>query len=177
MDVIISALIEANKLLNKKDYYKALDCFECVLNINPTNNLAIIGKTICIHYLKSFDNISLINIYEEKLNVNLKLARAFGNLLKNAISYSYENTTITINMIENEENIEITFKNKGATIPEYKLERIFDKFYRADESRQTNNGGAGLGLAITKEIIELHNGKICAKSNDEFIEFQIELKK
>ena len=36
MDVIISALIEANKLLNKKDYYKALDCFECVLNINPT---------------------------------------------------------------------------------------------------------------------------------------------
>ena len=62
MDVIISALIEANKLLNKKDYYKALDCFECVLNINPTNNLAIIGKTICIHYLKSFDNISLINI-------------------------------------------------------------------------------------------------------------------
>lgn len=78
---------------------------------------------------------------------------------------------------KNEENIEITFKNKGATIPEYKLERIFDKFYRADESRQTNNGGAGLGLAITKEIIELHNGKICAKSNDEFIEFQIELKK
>ena len=77
MDVIISALIEANKLLNKKDYYKALDCFECVLNINPTNNLAIIGKTICIHYLKSFDNISLINIYEEKLNVNLKLAELY----------------------------------------------------------------------------------------------------
>lgn len=76
MDVIISALIEANKLLNKKDYYKSLDCFECVLNINPTN-LAIIGKTICIHYLKSFDNISLINIYEEKLNVNLKLAELY----------------------------------------------------------------------------------------------------
>lgn len=106
-----------------------------------------------------------------------KLARAFGNLLKNAISYSYENTIITINMIENEENIEIVFKNKGATIPEYKIERIFDKFYRADESRQTNNGGAGLGLAITKEIIELHNGTIWAKSNDEIIEFQIILKK
>lgn len=106
-----------------------------------------------------------------------KLARAFGNLLKNAISYSYANTVITVNMIENKENIEITFKNKGATIPEYKLEKIFDKFYRADESRQTNNGGAGLGLAITKEIIELHNGTICAKSYDEIIEFQIILKK
>ena len=75
-----------------------------------------------------------------------KLARAFGNLLKNAINYSYENTVITIDMIENEENIEIIFRNKGTTIPEYKLERIFDKFYRTDESRQTNNGGAGLGL-------------------------------
>lgn len=106
-----------------------------------------------------------------------KLARAFGNLLKNAINYSYENTVIEINMSENEEIIEIIFKNKGDTIPEYKLERIFDKFYRTDESRQTNNGGAGLGLAITKEIIELHNGTIYAKSYDEIIEFQIILKK
>ena len=110
-----------------------------------------------------------------------KIARAFGNLIKNAINYSYENTVITINMIENENDIEIVFKNKGATIPkyklEYKLEKIFDKFYRGDESRQTNNGGTGLGLAITKEIIELHNGTICVKSNDEIIEFQIILKK
>lgn len=106
-----------------------------------------------------------------------KLARAFGNLLKNAINYSYENTTITIDMTKKEDNIEITFKNKGATIPEYKLEKIFDKFYRGDESRESNNGGTGLGLAITKEIIQLHKGTICAKSNDEIIEFQIILKK
>lgn len=106
-----------------------------------------------------------------------KLARAFGNLLKNAINYSYENTTITINMIENEKDIEIIFKNQGATIPKYKLERIFDKFYRGDEARQTNNGGAGLGLAITKEIVELHNGTIYATSKDENIEFVIRLEK
>ncbi len=106
-----------------------------------------------------------------------KLARAFGNLLKNAINYSYENTVITINMVENENDIEIVFKNKGDTIPEYKLEKLFDKFYRGDEARQTNNGGTGLGLAITKEIIELHKGTIHAKSNDEIIEFQIILKK
>ena len=106
-----------------------------------------------------------------------KLARAFGNLLKNAISYSYKNTTITIDMIETENNIEIVFKNRGATIPKHKLEKIFDKFYRADESRGTNSGGAGLGLAITKDIIELHNGTIEAKSEDETIEFIILLKK
>ena len=106
-----------------------------------------------------------------------KLARAFGNLLKNAINYSYENTTIMINMIENKDNIEITFKNKGETIPEYKLNKIFDKFYRANEARESSNGGAGLGLAITKEIIQLHNGTICAKSRNDIIEFYIILNK
>lgn len=106
-----------------------------------------------------------------------KLARAFGNLLKNAISYSYENTTITVDVIETEKIIEIVFKNRGVTIPEYKLDKIFEQFYRADESRGTNNGGAGLGLAITKDIIELHNGTIEAKSEDETIEFIIKLNK
>ena len=106
-----------------------------------------------------------------------KLARAFGNLLKNAINYSYLNTTIKIDIKEYEDKIEIVFKNKGDKIPEYKLEKIFDKFYRADESRTSSTGGAGLGLAITKQIIELHNGKIYAKNDNEFIEFYIELSK
>lgn len=104
-----------------------------------------------------------------------KLARAFGNLLKNAISYSYENTTIKINIEEDDGKIKIVFKNKGDKIPEYKLEKIFDKFYRVDDARTSSTGGAGLGLAITKQIIELHDGKIYAKSDDEYIEFYIEL--
>jgi len=106
-----------------------------------------------------------------------KLARAFGNLLKNAISYSYENTTIAIDIIDTEKNIKITFKNRGITIPQYKLDRIFEQFYRVDESRETKNGGAGLGLAITKDIIELHDGTIKASSYNEIIEFEIILKK
>lgn len=106
-----------------------------------------------------------------------KLARAFGNLLKNAISYSYENTCIDIKMTENIDNIKVIFKNKGDKIPKYKLERLFDKFYRGDEARTSNNGGAGLGLAITKQIIELHGGSIFVKNDDEYVEFCIELKK
>lgn len=104
-----------------------------------------------------------------------KFARAFGNLLKNAIHYSYENTTIIINITEHEDGVEILFKNSGITIPKHKLERIFDKFYRADESRGSHTGGAGLGLAITKEIIELHGGMIEARSENEEIEFRIKL--
>ena len=104
-----------------------------------------------------------------------KLARAFDNLLKNAINYSYKETTIEINVEEKENKIFISFKNKGDKIPEYKLDKLFEKFYRADDARQSSTGGAGLGLAITKEIIELHNGKISVKNDDEFIEFDIEL--
>lgn len=106
-----------------------------------------------------------------------KLARAFENLLKNAINYSYENTAIKIEMKEIEEKIEIKFKNKGDKIPEYKLDKLFEKFYRLDESRTSSTGGAGLGLAITKQIIELHDGTITAKNEDEYIEFEIQLRK
>ncbi|MCI9365707.1 MAG: vancomycin resistance histidine kinase VanS [Clostridia bacterium] len=85
-----------------------------------------------------------------------KLARAFGNLVRNAIYYSYEGTDIVIDLLEKEGRIYAIFKNKGDKIPDYKLDKIFDKFYRIDSSRATDTGGTGLGLAITKEIIELH---------------------
>ena len=105
-----------------------------------------------------------------------KLARAFGNLIKNAINYSYENTQIEIDIVQREEKIEMVFRNKGDKIPQYKLDKIFDKFYRVDEARESSAGGAGLGLAITKEIIELHEGNIYVKNDNDFIEFYIELK-
>lgn len=104
-----------------------------------------------------------------------KLARAFDNLLKNAINYSYENTTIEIQLEEKEGNISIVFRNKGDKIPQYKLDKLFEKFYRGDDARTSSTGGAGLGLAITKQIIELHQGKIYVKNDNEYIEFFIEL--
>ena len=106
-----------------------------------------------------------------------KLARAFDNLLKNAINYSFENTEIEIKVNEEDEKINIVFRNRGEKIPEYKLDKIFEKFYRGDSARSSSTGGAGLGLAITKEIIELDGGKIFVKNDDEFIEFYIILDK
>ena len=102
-----------------------------------------------------------------------KLARAFDNLLKNAINYSYKNTTINIELQQDSNNIIINFRNQGDKIPEYKLDKIFEKFYRGDDSRKSTTGGSGLGLAITKEIVELHNGNIRVKNDNEFIEFEI----
>ena len=70
-----------------------------------------------------------------------------------------------------ESQVEIFIKNRGKTIPPDKVERIFEQFFRLDSSRSSATGGVGLGLAISKEIVELHNGSIKAESTDESITF------
>lgn len=102
-----------------------------------------------------------------------KMQRVFDNLLRNAVNYSFENTEITIAVTQYEKTVHIQFANHGNTIPKEKLERIFEQFYRLDTSRSTANGGAGLGLAIAKEIVMLHGGTITARSEDEIIEFEV----
>lgn len=104
---------------------------------------------------------------------SIKLARVFNNILKNAIAYSYRDSVIDVWVEENEKEVNIFFRNKGKTIPEHKLKLIFDKFFRMDEARTTNSGGAGLGLAIAKEIITLHGGTIMAKSEKEITTFTV----
>ena len=71
--------------------------------------------------------------------------------------------------------MEIYIQNKGKTIPKQKLDSIFEKFFRLDEARRTNTGGAGLGLAIAKEIVTLHGGKISAVSENEETTFCVSL--
>lgn len=104
-----------------------------------------------------------------------KLARVFNNILKNAVAYSYPNTEIQVFASGNEKEIHIDFQNRGKTIPKHKLESIFEKFFRLDESRSVNTGCAGLGLAISKEIITLHEGTIWAESDHEQTIFHITL--
>ena len=104
-----------------------------------------------------------------------KLARVFDNILRNAIAYCYEGTKIEIEAKAKNGNIEIIFSNKGDKIPGTMLQTIFEKFYRVDGSRSSGTGGAGLGLAIAKEIVELHGGHVRAKSNDQKTEFIVTL--
>ena len=94
-----------------------------------------------------------------------KLARVFDNILRNAIAYCREKSVLLIQAAKEENQVRICFENEGDTIPEESLKRIFDKFYRADASRSSSTGGAGLGLAIAKEIVELHKGQIIADSS------------
>ena len=104
-----------------------------------------------------------------------KLARVFDNILKNAIAYCYESTVIRIEARKKNGDVEIVFTNQGDKLPGVMLQTIFEKFYRVDNSRSSGTGGAGLGLAIAKQIVELHGGLIRAKSDDMKTQFIVNL--
>lgn len=104
-----------------------------------------------------------------------KMARVFNNVMKNAIAYSYEGSTIRIAASRVDGAVQIRFENQGDPIPAPKLKVIFEKFYRLDAARATNRGGAGLGLAIAKEIVVAHGGQISCESTPEHTVFTITL--
>ena len=104
-----------------------------------------------------------------------KLERVFDNLIRNAVNYSYSNTGIRMGLFQKEGFAEVRVCNQGKTIPKEKLNRIFEQFFRLDASRSSKTGGAGLGLAISKEIVELHGGQITVQSAEEKILFTVRL--
>lgn len=106
---------------------------------------------------------------------SVKLARVFNNILKNAAAYSTPNTEILIRAKQEEGRVIVSIQNHGPTIPAEKLAAIFEKFYRMDEARTSNTGGAGLGLAIAKEIVLAHGGTITAQSINEITTFTVTL--
>lgn len=103
-----------------------------------------------------------------------KIARVFTNILKNAISYSEEGSVIRVSALEQNEEAYIYFTSQG-TIPQEKLETIFEKFYRLDSSRSSATGGAGLGLAISKDIVRLHGGEVTAACDQSHTTFTVSL--
>lgn len=102
-----------------------------------------------------------------------KIARVFNNILKNAFHYGDEKTTITIEASQDHLYTHILFRNIGPTIPQDKLDRIFEQFYRLDESRSSSTGGSGLGLSIAKLIVDQHHGRIVVKSQSHITTFEV----
>lgn len=115
---------------------------------------------------------------DENLTVDAdaeKLARVFNNILKNAVAYSDRGTEIAVSARQEGGKVLICVRNKGNTIPKEKLSKIFEKFYRLDEARNSASGGSGLGLAIAKEIVTAHGGTIGVVSENNTTSFEVAL--
>ncbi len=93
------------------------------------------------------------------------MERVLGNLIENALRYTPEGGQVAVNVTAQGQHIRICVRDSGVGIPADKLPFIFDRFYRVEDSTRNTHTGAGLGLAITKRIIELHGSSIKASSS------------
>ena len=97
-----------------------------------------------------------------------KLTQVFDNIMNNAIKYSPNGKNITVRVRQNynHNRVSISIKDEGVGIPLVHIDKIFNRFYRVDKSRQRTMGGTGLGLALAKNIVEAHRGRIWAQSRE-----------
>lgn len=126
-------------------------------SINEMKNFAILNQ-IEIKF-------KLVDTIEFKGYSNL-LKIAIKNLLKNAIQYSNPNSIIIVKSFKNDGLFNISIQDFGIGIAHNEQEKIFEKFYRTDKSRNKNSGGTGLGMSIMKKIIDIHKGIIKIKSEE-----------
>lgn len=111
-----------------------------------------------------------INLIEKCDNVllmgsDILLYRLVYNLVENAIKYNFSGGTVTVTATQQNSQLHLTVEDTGNGIPEELKERIFEPFFRLDKSRSRELGGVGLGLALVREIVRVHNGSILVKNN------------
>lgn len=147
------------------------------VNLDPSNYMASF-KPVYLNYLcetvikqikpiAEVQNIKIQFIEDADIQILVDLAkmnRVLRNLIENAIKYSPENSDIIIRLFRSADYACISVKDEGIGIPLSDLGRIFERFYRVDKARSRESGGSGLGLYITKNIIDMHEGEIFVDS-------------
>ena len=169
MNLLITDLLELAKSEQKTDILKDGNLSKVV----ELSTLTFEGK--------AFESNIKID-YDIDPNIKMKMSensikQLVEILLDNAVKHSEEKSTINISLKEDNNQIELLVKNKGEAIPKGEEEKIFERFYRVDKSRNRDSNRYGLGLAIAKNIVLNHNGKISAYSIDGTTTFKVLFKK
>jgi two-component system sensor histidine kinase BaeS len=139
------------------------------LVLNKTKfNIGEVVKNIVLNFEKEFLNKGVSLIFHEKDIIAYldkdKISQVVVNLMSNALKYTPRNGGVEVQVFEEETYVELRVKDTGIGISETDLPYVFERFYRADESRNKLTGGAGIGLTISKSIVEAHGGNITVDS-------------
>ena len=153
---------------------------ETITKVN--NNLSkIVELSILSMEVKAYeDNVKIKYDIENNISMLLdevSIKELLSILIDNAIKHSYKNSTINISLKSNGNNIVLLVKNRGDNISNEDRDKIFERFYRVDKSRNRNNNRYGLGLAIAKNIVLNHNGEISVESDKHITTFKVVFKK
>lgn len=166
MGKLVKDLLDLAKLENSKE-----------LELKKENLSNILESTILTFESLFYEkNIKLEYDIEKNIYFNCNqdlIKELFGILIDNAINHTKENNKVIVNLINNNKEIILKVKNEGSRIAKKDEEKIFERFYRKDESRNRNNNRYGLGLSIAKNIVEKHKGIISATTKDNYTIFKI----
>lgn len=159
LDNLIESLFQYSQL-DINDTKEALcirESTELLESIIAPIEIEFADQPVQLEVIKPYPSVSLC------ANEN-SIAQVFDNLISNAKRYVNENGTITIETNVDGDYLKISVIDNGTGISQEDLPHVFDQFYRSEKSRSRNFGGAGLGLAICKKVIENHGGKIWVQS-------------
>jgi len=104
-----------------------------------------------------------------------RLAQVLRNLVANAVRYARPGTDVLVSLVHSRHVVRVEVVDEGEEIPESVLAHVFERFVRADASRGRDSGGAGIGLAIVKELVNAHGGHVGADSNSDRVAVWFEL--
>ncbi len=164
LSVIHGEIIRLTKLINELSELSIVEDDEINLKLSNVDISSTLNNII-----ESYEPMFLdknININKNMQNdVNLMgdmdyLKRIFVNIISNAIKYTNENGSVSVSLEQIKDKIRIIVKDTGIGIPKEDLKYIFERFYRSDLSRNRQTGGTGIGLTITKALVEAHGGTI-----------------
>ncbi|PFH88662.1 ATP-binding protein [Bacillus sp. AFS088145] len=170
MNGLVVDMLELSKLQSgtytlKSEPFLIVECIENVI-IRMFEN----SNNHC-HFNFNLDEDMLV------LGEKRKIEQVIINILSNAIHYGNPGSVIKMNLLDEGDSVNISIFNEGNPIPADKIDKIWDRFYRIDESRNRQNGGTGLGLAIVKTILDLHHSTIKVHNKEDGVEFIFNLKK
>ena len=180
IDIIATELDQIKRLITDMSLLSQTDTKTLSLRLSPSKIKNILQRVVRLHQKSCFDKkIQLDFSCEEALPALLldeeRIIQVFGNLLTNALRYTKENGVISITAYKDEQTVITKVIDTGTGIKAEDLPHIFDRFYRGSSSRTETSGKMGLGLAISKGLIEMHGGKINAYSGDNGACFKIVL--
>ncbi|SNS19471.1 HAMP domain-containing protein [Anaerovirgula multivorans] len=178
IDIIDDKAHRLEGLIDDLFEYTKLTSYDIKLSIIEVSLNELIRQVIEeMMPISTENNIKIqFDMPQQEILINIDptiMIRVFENIIINAIRYSEKPGKINIKVLEEKNGVMIAIENKGEAIKKEDLNKVFDRFYRTDEARNSETGGSGIGLSIAKAIINLHNGKIWAECQGKSVVFYV----